>query len=361
MLKRRLDDAEAAESGDARRQNVEVTLAAMLPLLEVRMREHLEPCYGAARASPNSAISLERISLYYASEPNLMTSESRNRHQISFVNGILAHKLAVDATWRRRADTYTLTYPSAFVVNTLTSIKVSYIEHSFIPTDIYEWPHLRCLDLNVINNIVLPQSIANLRQLCSLSLVYCSPGDTILHCSALTTLQSLTLAHAGVDTDLSFMRQLHQLTYLQCSSCNVSRIPPILAALTNLEALVLHTNPIREFPWQMCVTLTRLRRLELDLCNLDTLPPEIDGLLCCALRTISLYQNPFSLLPSQLGRNSSVVSITGLNGWRIPHYAGERIAWWHSDSYMAALPRELQLMLHYYVTPPLLKPVKLTG
>lgn len=241
-------------------------------------------------------------------------------------------------------------------VASLTELRFERVDYSDVPEDLFSLPNLKSLAFDACENVELPQRISELQSLVCLHIAYRCPGRSIQWCSALTSLEILGVYWTGVD-DISFIRYMTALKDLWLGKCRISRATEI-CHLTRLERLSLSCNPLRQFPWQICMSCTKLRELRVYSAELTTLPPEIGRLLECGLELLDIDDNPLQLLPAQLYHTVSRCKIRCLINCKETDISFINtgglitLTHWPENTYMCNIPREVQMVLWYYVAPP---------
>ncbi|XP_026381027.1 disease resistance protein RGA2-like [Papaver somniferum] len=154
-----------------------------------------------------------------------------------------------------------------------------------IPSSIFEFKHLRYLDLSRLNHSritdVQVNSISQLYNLQTLNLHrYLNVGNILLGIGTLKNLRHLNLSYSDVKVLPDSIIKLTNLQTLDISNCNdISVLPTDIGSLQNLVSLHFQHTSIKELP-DSFGELTKLRSLDLGYTEIKELPESLTNNIC---------------------------------------------------------------------------------
>ena len=162
------------------------------------------------------------------------------------------------------------------------------------------------LDLSFMELTELPESLAQLVQLQSLSLVINRLTALPEWLGELTQLQSLRLSRNHLTTLPESIGQLTQLRSLNLSGNCLTALPKSIGQLTQLRSLDLSGNRLTALP-ESIGQLMQLQSLDLSDNHLAALPESIGRL--ARLNSLDLYSNQLTALPESVGQLTQLTSL----------------------------------------------------
>ncbi len=185
----------------------------------------------------------------------------------------------------------------------LKKLNLRYNDIEEIPSEIAKLTNLESLDLSSNQLDTLPEAIGNLTNLTELYLSSNQLDTLPESVGNLTNLTELYLNSNQLDTLPESVGNLTNLTELNLNSNQLKTLPESVGNLANLTELNLSRNQLKTLP-ESVVNLTNLTELNLNSNQLDTLPESVVNLT--NLTQLDLISNQLKTLPE------SVVNLANL-------------------------------------------------
>lgn len=167
--------------------------------------------------------------------------------------------------------------------------------------------NLVALDLSANNLTLVPEDLAELKSLKSLSISSnLLAGNPIYPWERLTSLASIDLSRNKISVYPTGLQQLYQLKYLNISANQIVELPPLDHNIYELQVFAAGNNLFSKLPANIS-SYSNLEVLNANFCRLNELPTDLGSLK--KLRILNLEGNKLKLLPTSLQGNTSLVNL----------------------------------------------------